>query len=90
MASYSISLVSSAAKQLRNLDPDIRRRVTERIDDLAKAPFSHGAIQLQGNYDPPLYRVRVGAYRIVYIVDFARSAVVVHGIAPRDKIYDQF
>ena len=90
MASYNVSLMPSATKQLRNLDPGARKRVVDRISDLAENPFSHGAIQLQGNYNPPLYRVRAGDYRIVYVVDFSRSAVTIHGLAPRDKIYDQF
>jgi mRNA interferase RelE/StbE len=90
MASYNVSLVPSAIRQLRNLDPDTRRRVAERIGDLTENPFSHGAIQLQGHYSPPLYRVRVGDYRIVYTIDRCCFAVTIHGLAPRDKIYDQF
>ncbi len=90
MASYNVLLTTSASRELRNLDPEIRRRVVGRIDDLKKNPFSHGAIQLHGGYSPPLYRVRVGDYRIVYTVNNSSLTVTIHGLGPRDKIYNQF
>ena len=49
MASYNVLLTTSASRQLRNLDSAVRKRVTDRIDDLKENPFSHGAIQLQGH-----------------------------------------
>lgn len=60
--SYSIRIKRSAVKDLRRLQPDIRRRLVEAIDRLAAEPLAGSA--LKGEFSG-LRRLRVGQYRII-------------------------
>jgi len=85
---YTIELTRPAARWLRKLDQAIRRRIAARIDSLADDPRPPGCLQLQGSDDPPLYRVRVGDYRIIYCIEDDKLIVLVVRIGHRSDVYD--
>jgi len=57
----------SARKELENLSDNIIARLAPKIDGLAADPRPSGCRKLHGYKD--LWRIRVGDYRVVYIVD---------------------
>ena len=63
MASYKIEFKRSVAKDLRSIPRSDVRRIPKRIDALADDPRPHGAEKLTSS---EFYRIRQGAYRIVY------------------------
>ena len=63
MASYSLEIKRSAAKELADLPVKDRGRVVARIQVLAEDPRPPGAEKLSGQ---ERYRVRQGDYRILY------------------------
>jgi len=70
------------------LDPKIKDRIKEVILLLKQEPIPFrktDVIKLRG-YDS-VYRVRVGALRIVYEVAWDRKTIVVQYIGPREKAY---
>ena len=67
MPDYSISLKSSAAKELKNLPSELQRRIAKAISKLIQDPRFLGVVKLKGNDN--LYRYRVGEYRIIYNID---------------------
>lgn len=69
MASYRVLFKKSVAKDLRNLPKKDLGKVLRKIESLAEDPWPPGVKKLSvGGY----YRVRQGAYRIVYeVVDDA-------------------
>ncbi len=81
---YAIEYMASAAKQVRKLDPAIRRRVLAGIDLLADDPRPPGCKPLQGR---PGYRIRIGDYRVIYEVIDDRLLVVVFAAGPRGSVY---
>ncbi len=85
MASFKILIKPSAAKELEDIDgkPD-RRRVAQRIQDLATDPRPPGCEKLSGE---DKYRVRQGDYRIVYAVDDRKSVVTVVKVGHRKEVY---
>ncbi|HDZ69003.1 MAG TPA: type II toxin-antitoxin system RelE/ParE family toxin [Phycisphaerales bacterium] len=87
MVSYNVVFKKSASRQLRKLSPDIVKRVAVRIDDLENNPFPHGVEQLKVYRDPPMYRIRVGDYRILYTVDASTNTITIFGIGHRREIY---
>lgn len=87
MASYNVDFRKSARRQLRKLPPDIIKRIAPRIDQLESNPFPHGVEQLKVYQKPPLYRMRVGDYRILYIVDTSTNTITIFGIGHRREIY---
>ena len=86
MSAYRIELRPAAARALRKLDPQVRRRVQGAIAMLAQDPRPPGARALQGR---PGLRVRVGDYRIIYTVEDDVLLVVVVRLGHRRDVYDR-
>lgn len=85
MESYTISLASSAERDLRKVDRQIVPRVTAVIDALADEPRPTGCRKLAGSLHT--YRIRVGDYRVLYSVDDRSRAVVIQRIRHRKDAY---
>jgi mRNA interferase RelE/StbE len=86
VASYSLFIKTSAAKELEAVQPrSIRVRIASRIQALAQDPRPPGSQKLAG--DDERYRIRQGAYRIVYSVDDATRLVEVVKIGHRREVY---
>ncbi len=84
MASYSLQIKPSAAKELEALPKKDRQRVVARIQGLATDPRPPGCEKLSGH---DRYRVRQGDYRILYTVNDVALLVVVVKIGHRREVY---
>lgn len=86
MARYSVFIKTSAAKELETVEPRaVRARVVSRIAGLAQTPRPRSSQKLAGEAER--YRVRQGAYRIVYSIDDQRRMVEVVKIGHRREVY---
>ena len=86
MASYSLLIKRSAAKELEAVEPrSLRARLVSRIQGLASYPRPAGSQKLAGNDER--FRIRQGAYRIVYSVDDSACVVEVVRIGHRGDVY---
>lgn len=81
---YRLAIKPSASRELERLDDQVLCRVDEVILKLAESPRPHGAKKLSG---VPLYRIRVGTFRIVYEVNDAQHLVTVVTIGHRREVY---
>lgn len=77
MPEYRIEFAPSAYRRFVKLPDEARRRLAPVIDALAGDPFPPGAKRLSG--EDGLYRVRSGAYRVVYRVE---ADVLVVAVTP--------
>ena len=84
MASYSLLIKASAAKELEATPKKDRKRLAERIRGLATAPRPAGSEKLSGEEK---YRIRQGDYRILYLIEDARSTVTIVKIGHRREVY---
>ena len=84
MASYRLLIKPSVGKDLEAVPRKDRARIVERISELASDPRPSGSEKLSGD---GRYRVRQGAYRVVYSVDDATRVVVVVKIGHRKDVY---
>lgn len=82
--SYSIRIKRSAAKDLRRLPADARRRLVAAIDRLAEEPLAGSA--LKGEFSG-LRRLRVGRYRIIYEAIHRELTVLVVRVGHRQSAY---
>jgi mRNA interferase RelE/StbE len=81
---YRIDFKPAALRHLRKL----ARRITwsdwetpeQAIDDLSATPRPSGAVKLPGT---DFYRIRVGGYRVIYIVDDKERSVTITKVARR-------
>jgi mRNA interferase RelE/StbE len=82
--SYRLAIKPSASRELERLDDQVLHRADEAILKLAENPRPHGAKKLSG---VPLYRIRVGTFRIVYEVNDAQHLVTIVTIGHRREVY---
>lgn len=82
---YEIVVQPSAARELRKLPREIRKRIGRKIDELADEPRPPDAKVLQGSEG--FLRVRVGDYRIVYTIREKALIVLIVRIGHRREIY---
>ncbi|MDZ7886556.1 MAG: type II toxin-antitoxin system RelE/ParE family toxin [Mycobacterium sp.] len=82
---YSIEIETSAAKQIARLQRGEQVRVAKAIKELAADPRPSGCTKLSGTTSS--YRVRVGNYRIVYMVEDAIRVVTVTRVGHRREVY---
>ena len=82
---YRITFAPCAARQLRKLDPQARRRVQAALELLADEPRPPAATQLVGGAGE--WRVRTGDYRIVYEIRDGHLLVLVLAVGHRREIY---
>lgn len=86
MTRFRIEFTTAAAREIRKLDPQIRRRILSGVTDLERDPRPHGCRKLAG-YDNA-WRIRVGDYRVLYEVIDEQVLVTVVRVAHRRAVYD--
>lgn len=86
MASYSVVLRKSAAKELEEIaGKKDRQRIVDPIRKLADDPRPPGVEKLSGMKDR--YRIRQGDFRILYEIEDDVLIVVVVKIGDRKDVY---
>ncbi len=86
MESYSLVIKPSAAKELEALPTvKLRQRAVAIVRGLSVNPRPAGALKLGGSTDA--YRIRFGAYRILYTVSDRIRVVSVQRVAHRREAY---
>lgn len=86
VAKYSLQIKPAAGKELDALDNALFTRIDRKILVLAENPRPPGSKKLRGYKDQ--WRIRVGDWRVVYIVDDAAKRVSVTRVAHRREVYD--
>jgi mRNA interferase RelE/StbE len=84
---YSVEVKPPARKELEALPDNVLARVVRKLDGLRDAPRPAGCKKLKG-YDDQ-WRVRVGDWRVVYVIDDAAKLVSVTRIAHRREVYER-
>lgn len=85
MASYRLLIKPSAAKEIESAPRKDRLRIVKRIQDLSSDPRPPGCEKLSGHDDK--YRVRQGAYRIVYTVSDVDFVICIVKVGHRKEVY---
>lgn len=85
MNAYRIEFTSGAAREVRKLDPGIRRRILAGIANLKRDPRPPGCKKLVG--EETTWRIRVGDYRVLYDVVDDLLVVTVVRVAHRRQVY---
>ncbi len=82
--SWQIEIARDARKELAGLHPQTKVRISKAILSLEKNPFPSECKKLK-NRDG--FRIRVGDYRVLYLVDAKLKQIVVGSIGHRREIY---
>jgi len=82
---WRIELTRAAQRDLRRLDPPIRQRVNDALNELARDPLASPALRkLTGSQQS---RLRVGDWRVRLTLDTDTRTLVVMRVLPRGRAY---
>lgn len=84
MSEYRIEFRPAAVRELRKIDRSAQPRIQGAIALLSQDPRPPASRPLRGREG---YRLRVGDYRIIYIIDGGVLLVVVVTIGHRRDVY---
>ena len=82
--SYRVLILRRAQKELGALPGAMFEKVVTSIRDLGEDPRAPGCRKLTGREG---WRVRVGAYRVIYEIDDAGQCVTVLHVGHRKDVY---
>lgn len=85
--SYQIIFVKSIAKKLKKYPTSDVAKILKKAASLSGNPYPVGCKKLSG-LSESLWRIRVGNYRIIYIVQEEIKVVKVTKIGHRKDIYE--
>lgn len=83
---WGVSYTPRARRDLRALQLQVRNRVLAAIDRLVARDPSLDVRRLTGS---PEYRIRVGDWRVRFILDAEAQMIVVQRVLPRGRAYDR-
>ena len=86
MAKYAVELKASARKELEKLPAKMIERIFPKLEALGDEPRPAGCKKLKGGQQE--WRIRVGDYRVVYIINDTRLRVSVTRIRHRSEVYE--
>lgn len=86
MARYVVEVKPSARKELEGLPGAVLARAVRKMESLSDVPRPPGCKKMKGYRDH--WRIRVGDWRIVYIIDDGAKLVSVTRIAHRREVYE--
>lgn len=81
---YTIEIGRVAERDLKAITPTMAERIGERIAALVNDPHPPQSLRLTGSSD---YRLRVGDYRVLYVVDDAVRLITVLRVRHRREVY---
>jgi len=82
---YSLEIKQSAQKELDALEDTLFTRIDRKILALADNPRPAGCKKLRGYKDQ--WRIRIGDWRVLYIVDDQAKVITITGVAHRREVY---
>jgi len=83
---YKVELASQPIKFIRGLAGSERARIIKKLDELSETPLCRSVRLVEGRREKT-YRVRVGAFRILYHVFWDDEEVLVSVIDRRPRAY---
>jgi mRNA interferase RelE/StbE len=81
---YTVRLKPRAEKDLDRLPIKMARRIWRDLLELEIDPHPQGSVKLK---DREGYRIRIGDYRVVYLINDEEKVVEVVRIAHRREVY---
>lgn len=83
---YTVRYTATALKSLRRMPRNTADLITRKIDELAGDPSNARNVKKLKGRDG--YRLRVGDWRVVYVLEDGVLVLIVIDIGPRGGVYD--
>ena len=83
---FEVLLDKQPIKFLENADKDLTKRIAIKLRELENDPVPINARRVVGRKEP-VFRLRVGKYRILYRVNFSEKRIIIVKIDKRGRVY---
>jgi mRNA interferase RelE/StbE len=83
---YAVELKPSARKEFEWLPAKVIERIFPKLEALEVEPRPAGCKKLKGGQQE--WRIRIGDYRVVYLIDEVKLRVSVTRIRHRSEVYE--
>jgi mRNA interferase RelE/StbE len=83
---YTVEFLRTADEELAGFSQDVQRPIVARIERLKDNPRPAGVEQLES--PERFLRLRVGDYRVVYMIEGKHLVVLIVKVGHRKDIYD--
>jgi mRNA interferase RelE/StbE len=84
---YAVQFLETAVEELAEIPQEAARQILKRIEGLKTVPRPAGVKQLKG--PEKFLRLRVGDYRLIYLIEGKHLVVLVVKIGDRKDIYER-
>ena len=84
MKGFQINIPDRVFNKLKKIPKDRQKQILSKIELISKSPEILDIIKLEGKGDT--YRLRVGDYRVIFVVDFINKRVNIDRIGTRKEI----
>ena len=84
---FAVYLSSNAERFLKRSPKDLRERIFQKIKNLSEDQFPSDSKRVRGR-DEKIFRIRVGDYRVQYVVFYDKKEVLISDIDKRERAYD--
>lgn len=84
---YAVQVLETAVEELAEIPQEAARQILKRIEGLKTVPRPAGVKQLKG--PEKFLRLRVGDYRLIYLIEGKHLVVLVVKIGDRKDIYER-
>ncbi len=83
---YEVRATARFLKEFSKLDGEVQKRIKKKAGELSENPEAGVPLTagLKGKW-----KLRVGDYRIVYVIDHEKLTVFLLAVGPRKNIYDR-
>ncbi len=86
MQRFTLAFDARVQKDLRGIPKEMADRILVKVLALTENPFPSGVKKLQGLEET--YRIRVGDYRVIYLVNTKEHSIYIDYISHRRDAYD--
>ncbi len=84
---YTVELLKTAEEELAKLPKEAQRQIMKKVEGLKDDP--RPAVVKQLKSPEKFHRLRVGDYRVIYLVEGKHLVVLVVSIGARKDVYDR-
>lgn len=86
---FSIQLGPQPDKFIKKLDNQTKERIKNKLLRLSEDPFPSEVERVEGYKGEKVFRVRIGDYRVLYLVQYESNQILVSRIDKRGRVYNQ-
>jgi len=83
---FEIKLDNQPENFLKKCDKVLFERIKRKLNELRENPVPHDAKRVIG-YELPIFRIRIGKYRILYRINHKENRIIMIKIDHREKVY---